>query len=130
MTKITEAQAAIAAERWDRDRVARLFSAATLKDDGRQSDVGKWQDNVAAALSASEDMAVLRRAAELLKERDQLRAEVEGLRRDAARLGWLDGQGYAYGFEDMHEGTRWEIAGPYVELRAAIDAAMTTEGGE
>jgi hypothetical protein len=42
---------------------------------------------------------------------------------DAMRLDWLDQQGYAYGFEDMHEGNRWGIEGPFANLRKAIDAA-------
>lgn len=44
------------------------------------------------------------------------------LKRDAERLNKLDQVGYAYGFEDMHEGNRWMIDGPYRDIRAAIDA--------
>lgn len=40
---------------------------------------------------------------------------------DAARLDKLDAIGYAYGFEDMHEGNRWMVYGPYRDIRAAID---------
>lgn len=48
---------------------------------------------------------------------------------DSARLDWLDQQGYAYGFEDMHEGNRWMIDGPFANLRKAIDAARPTASG-
>lgn len=48
---------------------------------------------------------------------------------DAAEmLDWLDKQGCAYGFEDMHEGNRWMIEGPFNSLRDAIDAAMQAQG--
>lgn len=46
--------------------------------------------------------------------------------RDAARLDKLDAIGYAYGFEDMHEGNRWMIDGPYRDIRAAIDDIQDT----
>lgn len=51
--------------------------------------------------------------------------------RDAARLDWLDKQGSAYGFEDMHEGNEWSVKGPFGTLREAIDAAMSAlaQGG-
>lgn len=45
---------------------------------------------------------------------------------DAQRLDWLEQQGYSYGFEDMHEGNRWLIEGPYRTAREAIDAAIST----
>lgn len=41
---------------------------------------------------------------------------------DAARLDWLDQQCEAYGFQDIHEGNRWEIGGAYANVRDAIDA--------
>jgi hypothetical protein len=47
--------------------------------------------------------------------------------RDAERLDWLDSQGYAYGFQDMHEGNRWMIDGPFTNVRAAIDAALAAK---
>jgi glutamate synthase domain-containing protein 1 len=53
--------------------------------------------------------------------------KVRELEKDKARLDWLQNQGYAFGFEDMHEGNRWEIQGPYVYLRDAIDDAMKGE---
>lgn len=49
---------------------------------------------------------------------------VEKAEKDAARLDWLDSQGYAYGFQDMHEGNRWTIDGPFANLRIAIDESM------
>lgn len=54
----------------------------------------------------------------------RLREEVQALRVDSSRLEWLDRQGHAYGFEDMHEGNRWLIDGPFTNLRTAIDTAM------
>lgn len=50
----------------------------------------------------------------------------EDARADTERLDWLDRQGVAYGFEDMHEGNRWCIDGAYATVRRAIDAAMLT----
>jgi hypothetical protein len=44
--------------------------------------------------------------------------------KDAARLDFLDQQSTSYGFEDMHEGNKWEIGGPYATIRNAIDAAI------
>lgn len=43
---------------------------------------------------------------------------------DAARLDWLNQQGVAYGFEDLHEGTCWTMEGPFANVRTAIDAGM------
>lgn len=57
------------------------------------------------------------------RENARLRAEVEALRADAERLDWLDGQREAYGFQDIHEGNRWLIEGPFSSLRKAVDAA-------
>jgi hypothetical protein len=43
---------------------------------------------------------------------------------DSKRLDWLETQGYAYGFQDMHEGNRWTVEGPYSTVRKAIDDAL------
>jgi hypothetical protein len=43
---------------------------------------------------------------------------------DAERLDWLQTQGTAFGFEDMHEGNAWAIHGPFSTVRQAIDAAI------
>jgi len=50
---------------------------------------------------------------------------------DAARLDWLDHQRESYGFQDIHEGNRWEISGAYANVREAIDAerAARKQGG-
>jgi hypothetical protein len=53
--------------------------------------------------------------------------DIAGLRADAERLEWLDRQAEAYGFEDLHEGNRWLIDGPFPNLRAAIDAARSAQ---
>lgn len=52
---------------------------------------------------------------------------LESCKRDAERLDKLDGIGYAYGFEDMHEGNRWMIDGPFRDIRSAIDAMQDQE---
>lgn len=51
------------------------------------------------------------------------RAPADSVLEDAARLDWLDQQREAYGFQDIHEGNRWEISGAYANVREAIDAA-------
>lgn len=56
-----------------------------------------------------------------------LLAERAELKRDADRLNKLDSIGYAYGFEDMHEGNRWMIDGPYRDIRTAIDDMQETK---
>jgi hypothetical protein len=49
-------------------------------------------------------------------------APADSVLEDAARLDWLDQQCEAYGFQDIHEGNRWEISGAYANVRKAIDA--------
>lgn len=56
-------------------------------------------------------------------------AAEQGDAKDAARLDWLDSQGTSYGFEDMHEGNRWMIDGPFANIRNALDAAIACKGG-
>lgn len=68
-----------------------------------------------AAFSAAQEMA-------------RLKAEVEALRKDAARLDRLEMECEAYG-TDVHEGNRWVIDGPFATLRDAIDAGMDKECG-
>ena len=60
----------------------------------------------------------------LLDHIEQQQAEIARLRKDAERLDWLDRQGFAYGFQDIHEGNRWEIYGGYMHLRDAIDCGI------
>lgn len=55
----------------------------------------------------------------------ELIERLEAAEKDAARLDLLDSFGYAYGFQDMHEGNAWEIRGPFANVRAAIDSAMS-----
>jgi hypothetical protein len=43
---------------------------------------------------------------------------------DTEMLDWLGTQEASYGFEDVHEGNRWQVEGPYLTLRDAIRAAM------
>ena len=56
-----------------------------------------------------------------------LTAERDAAQADAKRLEWLSQQGVSFGFEDIHEGNKWEIGGPYATLRIAIDAEMKGE---
>ncbi|MDM0041834.1 hypothetical protein QTI05_22530 [Variovorax sp. J22R193] len=45
---------------------------------------------------------------------------------DTEMLDWLEQQGHAYGFEDMHEGNRWCVEGPFATLRKLIAFDMST----
>ena len=56
-----------------------------------------------------------------------LTAERDAAQADAKRLEWLSQQGVSFGFQDIHEGNKWEIGGPYATLRIAIDAEMKGE---
>lgn len=49
---------------------------------------------------------------------------------DTARLDWLETQSTSYGFEDMHEGNRWTIEGPFMSLRTAIDEGIAANKKE
>lgn len=51
-----------------------------------------------------------------------LLAERAELKRDAERLNKLDKLCEAYGFEDVHEGNRWMIDGPFGNIRDAADS--------
>lgn len=53
-----------------------------------------------------------------------LASQVESLEADAERMSFLDSMGISYGFEDLHEGVRWEVGGPFLSVRDAIDAEM------
>ena len=56
-----------------------------------------------------------------------LTAERDAAQADAKRLEWLSQQGVSFGFQDIYEGNKWEIGGPYATLRIAIDAEMKGE---
>ena len=60
----------------------------------------------------------------LKQGRDQLRAEVEALRKDAARLDWLDGYIVIAEHEDTGKFTFNSIKGA---LRECVDAAMAAK---
>ena len=47
--------------------------------------------------------------------------------KDAERLDWFDMECEGYGFEDIQEGNRWVIDGPFRTVRDAIDAAISKE---
>lgn len=52
----------------------------------------------------------------------ELVTHIEGLAKDAGRLDLLDSLCESYGFQDVHEGNRWVIDGPYRDIRAAADS--------
>ena len=56
-----------------------------------------------------------------------LTAERDAAQADAKRLEWLSQQGVSFGFQDIYEGNKWKIGGPYATLRIAIDAEMKGE---
>lgn len=105
---------------------AETFNALARYNSWRRGDDTIEQPN-AAELGATIDDAVnlLRKFANMREERDELRAEVERLKADAARLDWLENAKSA----EYREGARgWSLngwSGPYSDtIREAIDAAM------
>lgn len=52
----------------------------------------------------------------------ELVEHIEGLAKDAGRLDLLDSLCESYGFQDVHEGNRWVIDGPYRNIRTAADS--------
>lgn len=58
----------------------------------------------------------------LTSELRRLRAENAELAKDSGRLDLLDSLCESYGFQDVHEGNRWVIDGPYRDIRAAADS--------
>ena len=82
-------------------------------------EVAETTHQLEASVSREALAALLAERAELLRDRD--------------RLNKLDQAGYAYGFEDIHEGNCWDISGPFKNVRdaidsmPAIDAAMQSE---
>lgn len=52
----------------------------------------------------------------------ELVTHIEGLARDAGRLDLLDSLCESYGFQDVHEGNRWVIDGPFRDIRTAADS--------
>ena len=52
----------------------------------------------------------------------ELVTHIESLAKDAGRLDLLDSLCEAYGFQDIHEGNRWVIDGPFRDIRAAADS--------
>jgi len=94
-------------------------------------DLIQHRDSLIAKLAAR-DAAIekLQRAADyacreldiqkaMLDSRD---AEIAELRKDSVRIDHMETQCTAYGFQDIHEGNRWSIEGPFATLRMAIDA--------
>lgn len=46
---------------------------------------------------------------------------------ETERLDWLEQQRKAYGFQDIHEGNRWCVEGPFATLRQLIDVYSLEE---
>lgn len=66
--------------------------------------------------------AIAEEIGKVAAERDAALVELEACRKDADRLDRLDALCEAYGFQDIHEGNRWMIDGPFRTVRDAIDA--------
>jgi hypothetical protein len=54
----------------------------------------------------------------------EMKIRCSELEKDEKRFAWLNDHVEAYGTEDIQEGNRWSIEGPFYNLRQAIDAAM------
>ena len=52
----------------------------------------------------------------------ELVTHIEGLAKDAGRLDLLDSLCESYGFQNVHEGNRWVIDGPFRDIRTAADS--------
>lgn len=52
----------------------------------------------------------------------ELVSHIESLAKDAGRLDLLDSLCESYGFQDVHEGNRWVIDGPFRDIRTAADS--------
>lgn len=83
-----------------RDRLAAISMAIANQDD-------------------REAQAIIRTTLEALAEQADDKA-------DAERLDALDRLCESYGFQDIHEGNRWTIEGPFRNVREAIDATRST----
>ena len=79
-------------------------------------------DRFIASASPAAVLSLLDECDKAEAERDAALAELEACRRDADRLDRLDALCEAYGFQDIHEGNRWMIDGPFRTVRDAIDA--------
>lgn len=80
---------------------------------------GRLQERVDAQIARADVIAAI--------NLQMIEALTQGIARDSERLDWLDAQVHTYRFEDMHEGNRWTIEGPYRDVRAAIDAERGVE---
>lgn len=72
----------------------------------------------------NENQELKEQLASLRIEAAQQAFELVELRKDKVRLDYFEGLSEAYGFEDVHEGNRWSIEGPFPSLRKALDSEM------
>lgn len=84
-------------------------------------------DRFIASASPAAVLSLLDQCDKTEAERDAALAELEACRKDADRLDRLDALCEAYGFQDIHEGNRWMIDGPFRTVRDAIDVAIAEE---
>ena len=95
-----------------------------------QSVQGDDEENWANAglIAAANPAVILALLAERAAMQSQIKAGIitqdnlELHRKDSERLNKLDSLCEAYGFEGIHEGNRWMIDGPFINVRDAIDA--------
>lgn len=121
---------------YDNTYIAAVSPATVL---GLMDEIDRLRtEAVAADIRIANDALVI---AELRAERDALARckladqdayvamcdQRDAAQADAKRLEWLSRQGVSFGFQDIHEGNKWEIGGPYATLRIAIDAEMKGE---
>lgn len=112
-------------------------TAQAAESVGRDADrIVKWSDRIQRAHPRSEpefwpDALRVKYMADEISDLRAARDPADSVLEDAARLDWLDQQCEAYGFQDIHEGNRWEISGAYANVRVAIDAerAGRKQGG-
>ena len=93
-----------------------VLSGEALRDYAKR----KWPGRLDTLQMAEHETVT--EALALLAKWGQPDQAADSLQEDAARLDWLDQQCEAYGFQDIHEGNRWEIGGAYANVREAIDA--------
>lgn len=121
MRTLADATYALRASHWQAPAQQPVAGAETLQhivnlqeQAGMYADDFSHTDSVPSSFGSPELQAMI-----LARCMEKDRAD--SVQEDAARLDWLDQQCEGYGFQDIHEGNRWEISGPYANVRQAID---------